>query len=160
MPRPAASPASKRERANPRLFLDTSVLFAAVLSPTGGARLVLKLGEAGVASVVVGPRVLAEIDGVITRKAPQFRAFVALMLDGAAVEVGPPADAASSEAARGLISYAPDAAILAEVLAAKIDYFVSLDRAHFVGNATLDSLPFRVGTPGQCLAWLRDRLHS
>ena len=41
-----------------RVFLDTSVLFAAVHSETGGARLILKLGEAGVVSLWVGPWVL------------------------------------------------------------------------------------------------------
>ena len=30
-----------------KVFLDTSALFAAVHSDTGGARLILKLGEAG-----------------------------------------------------------------------------------------------------------------
>ncbi len=41
-----------------RVFIDTSVLFAAVLSATGGSRLILKLGEAGVLRLVVSRQVL------------------------------------------------------------------------------------------------------
>ena len=41
-----------------RVFLDTSVLFAAVLSETGGSHLILKLGEAGALPLLVGSRVL------------------------------------------------------------------------------------------------------
>jgi len=140
-----------------RVFLVTSVLFAAMLSPTGGARPALKFSEAGVTTAVVGPRVLKELDGVVTRKAPQVRALVALLLDSAAVEVAPPPDTESSKAAIQLIPYAPDAAMLAEALSARIDFFVSWDRTHVVGNVALDALPFRVDTPGACQACLRDR---
>jgi len=51
-----------------KVFLDTSVLFAAVYSKTGGSRLILKLGEAGAVQLWVGPWVLREAEGVIKRK--------------------------------------------------------------------------------------------
>lgn len=142
-------------RSRPRLFLDTSALFAALLSETGGARLLLKLGEAAVVRVVAGPRVLAELDGIVVRKAPDVRPTVALLLDAADCEIGSVAATAQQEIAGLALTYAPDAQVLAEALAAHVDYFVSLDREHFVGNAALDHLPFPVGTPGDCLAWLR-----
>ena len=63
----------------PCAFLDTSVLFAAVLSETGGARLILKLGEAGVLRLRVGPGVLREADDVLARKAPKSKALFALL---------------------------------------------------------------------------------
>ena len=46
---PCSRRSTKCERNMPeaRVFLDTSALFAAVLSPTGGARAILKLGESG-----------------------------------------------------------------------------------------------------------------
>ena len=39
-----------------KVFLDTSVIFAAVLSPQGGARMVLRLGEIGYLRLMVSPR--------------------------------------------------------------------------------------------------------
>ena len=53
-----------------RVFLDTSALFAAVLSSGGGARALLKLGESGAIRIWVGPTVLQEADEVFRRKAP------------------------------------------------------------------------------------------
>ena len=141
-----------------RVFLDTSVLFAAVLSAEGGSRLVLKLGEAGAISLWVGSRVLQEVDGVVLRKAPQTRPLLALLLDRAGVMTGPEPDAAALARARAVVSYAPDAHVLAEALSAKVDYFVTLDRQHFVDNPRAETLPFPVGTSGDFLAWLRERL--
>jgi len=55
---------------NLRVFLDTSVVFAAVLSPTGGARKLFLLAEARILRLAVGPTFLKECDEVIRRKAP------------------------------------------------------------------------------------------
>ncbi len=143
-------------RSRPAAFLDTSVLVAAVLSSAGGARLLLKLGEAGALRVIVGHRVLAELDGVIERKAPAARPFVALLLDAATAEVGPPPHPAPVAQASQWLTYTPDAYVFAEALAAAPDYFVTLDRAHFLDNPALASAPFPLGTPGDCLAWLRE----
>lgn len=142
------------------VFLDTSVLFAAVLSETGGARLILKLGEAGVLRLVVGPKVLREADSVLTRKAPKSRALFALLLDQAGVETGPIPDTGTSKRAEQVVDYVPDARILAEALAARADYFVTFDQQHFIDNPYVQDLPFFVGTPGEFLAWLRERLRK
>jgi predicted nucleic acid-binding protein len=141
-----------------RVFLDTSVLFAAVLSETGGARLILKLGEAGVLRLLVGPRVLQEADGVLARKAPESKGLFALLLDQAGVEVGPAPNVASRDRAERIMDYAPDARILAEALAAQVNYFVTFDRRHFIDNPSILDVPFPVGIPEEFLAWLRERL--
>jgi predicted nucleic acid-binding protein len=146
--------------AETRVFLDTSVLFAAVLSETGGSCLILKLGEAGAVRLFVGPRVLQEADGVLMRKAPQQKAFFALLLDRANVVVGPAPDAASLERASDVIEYAPDAHVLAEAIAARSDYFVSLDQKHLVGNPRAAVLSFPIGTPGDFLAWFRQHVQA
>jgi predicted nucleic acid-binding protein len=142
----------------PCVFLETSVLFAAVLSETGGARLILKLGEAGVLRLRVGPRVLREADNVLARKAPKSKALFALLLDQAGVELGPAPDAILLDRAERVVDYAPDARVLAEALATQTDYFVTFDRQHFIDNPSVSGLPFPVGTPGEFLAWLRERL--
>ena len=141
-----------------RVFLDTSVLFAAVWSEEGGARLILKLGEAGAVSLWVGPWVLKEAEAVVKRKSEQNRGRFALLLDKAQVGVGQEAGGEALAQALSVIEYLPDAQVLAEAIALRVDYLVSLDRKHLVGNPRAARLPFGIGTPGTFLEWYRERL--
>jgi predicted nucleic acid-binding protein len=141
-----------------RVFLDTSALFAAVLSETGGARFILELGEADVAQLWVGPRVLQEADAVLARKAPESKVLFAALLDRAKVSVGSHPDEAALAQASSIVDYPPDTHILAEALAAEVDYLVSLDRRHLVGNPSQSELSFPTGTPGDFLDWFRNYL--
>lgn len=141
-----------------KVFMDTSALFAAVHLATGGARLILKLGEAGALDIWIGPNVLEELDGVIDRKAPQSKPYIALLLQQAQIEVGDTPPEAALHQASQVISYLPDAQIVAEAIASEVDYFVSFDRKHLVGNPQADELPFAMGTAGDFLAWYRVRL--
>lgn len=144
--------------ARPSIYLDTSALFAAVFSETGGARALLKLGELNAITLYVGSRVLIEADEVFRRKAPDLLPRLAALLAQANVRVGPPADETSLAQATAAIGYAPDAAILAEALAARADFFATHDAAHFLQNPRLDALPCRVGSPGDALAWVRAQI--
>jgi len=140
------------------LFLDTSALFAGVHSETGGARLILKLGEAGAIQLWIGPWVLREAEAVIERKSPNSKAYFALLLDRARVSVGQEAGKETLKRASAVVDYLPDAQVVAEALEVGVDYFVSFDRAHLVGNPRADELPFPMGTAGDFLAWYRARL--
>lgn len=140
-----------------RVFLDTSAVFAAVLSATGGARALLKLGESGAIHVWVGPTVLREADEVFRRKAADLLPLLATLLHQAQVEVGPAATAAQQAQAGALVDDAPDARVVAEALACRAELLVTHDQEHLLRNPRLDVLPCKVGTPGDCLAWLRQR---
>ena len=144
--------------AEPRAFLDSSALFAAVLSEAGGARMILKLGEAGAVSLWVGPLVLAEADAALTRKSPASRPRFALLLHRANIQASGTAAPEALSLASSIVGYLPDAQVLAEALTARADYFVTLDKKHLLGNPRAGSLPFPVGTPGDFLAWYRARL--
>jgi predicted nucleic acid-binding protein len=144
--------------AEKQVFLDTSVLFAAVWSESGGSRLILKLGEAAAVSLWVGPWVLREVDAVVRRKSEGSRPHLVLLLDRAQVQVGPEAGTEASKQALSVVNYLPDAQILAEALEIGVDYFVSLDRKHLVGNPQAGNLPFAVGTPGDFITWYRQQL--
>jgi predicted nucleic acid-binding protein len=140
-----------------RVYLDTSVLLAAVWSETGGSRLILKLAEAGALQVWVGPWVLRELDTVLAVKSAESRPHLVLLLDAAKVRIGPAASAEALRRARSALDYLPDAQILAEALEIGVDYLVSLDRKHLAGNDNLSDLPLVVGTPGDFIAWYRKR---
>jgi len=145
----------------PLLFLDTSVLFAAIFSALGGSRALFHLGELGVVELWVGPRVLQEADEVVSGKFPHTRSLLAQFLALSNVQVGPHPDEAILEAAHLWVAYPPEARVLAEAVSARIEYFVTLDRKHFLENPALRGVvPFKMGTAGDCLAWLRDDLRA
>lgn len=136
---------------NPRVFLDTSVLFAAVLSPTGGARKLFLLAEAGILRLVVGPTVLKECDEVIRRKAPGSSHRLAQLLAEAQTETSAPPSKRQIKTAQSYVRYAPDAYVLAEAIHAKPDWFVTHDKEHFLKSRSTIKLPFEIGTPGDLL---------
>jgi predicted nucleic acid-binding protein len=69
--------------AETRVFLDISVLFAAVWSESGGSRLIPKLGEAGAVSLWVSQTVLREAEAVLKRKSEENGPHMALLLNRA-----------------------------------------------------------------------------
>lgn len=140
-----------------RVFLDTSALFAAVLSATGGARAILKLSEAGAIQVWVGPAVLQEADEVFRRKTPELLPLLAALLHQAQVRVGPAATVEQHARVAAVVDDASDARIVVEALACQADYLVTHDQEHLLRNPRLSGLPCVVGSPGACLAWLRQR---
>jgi len=143
---------------NVHVFLDASVLFSAAHSESGGARLILKMGEAGVISLWVGPWVVREADGALARRSPKSKPHFALLLDRAQVRVGEEASADALRQAMAALDYAPDAQVLAEALTVGVDYFVSFDRKYLVGNPRVAQFPFPIGTPADFLAWYREMI--
>ena len=95
---------------------------------------------------------------VSRRKVPDLLPALAVLLDRSNVQVGPGAGASAMARAGSVISYAPDARILAEALAAEVDFFVTRDQAHFLDNPNARDLPCLVGSPGDALNWLYERL--
>lgn len=139
-----------------RIFLDTSVVFAAVLSPAGGARKLFLLGETGILKPVVGPTVLRECDEVIRRKAPRLLSTLAQLLAIAQTETSRAPGQAHIKTARLYVNYAPDARVLAEAIAADPDWFLTHDRQHFLKTRQTIRLPFEIGTPGDLIQKLKD----
>ena len=143
---------------SPEIFLDTSVIIAAVMSPTGGARLLFRLAHAGTIQLLVGKGVLGEAEEVMRRKAPELLGLLAQLLDEAGIEIGNEPTSKHVEQAYSLIDYAPDANVLAQAISVNPDWLASHDKEHFLGNPALNELPFRIGTPGDVIAWLREHL--
>jgi len=145
----------------PDIFLDTSTLFSGIWSATGGARLLLQLGEAKAVKLAVSSHVLVEIESVLRRKSPQSLGTLALLLDRSRIAVVPSASKNHIIICQSVVNYTPDAILLAAAWTAGVDYFVTLDRKHFLNNQQIhDAAPFTVGTPGSCLAWYRSKLSS
>lgn len=143
----------------PDVYLDSSAIFSALIAESGGARQLLRLGEMRHIVLCVSAAVLTEVENTLRSKAAAQLPSLALWLHGAHIKVV--ANASSSEVSRHLtlLPYLPDAVVLAAAVRAKVDFFVTLDRKHFLDNAHLRaSLAFPLGTPGDCLAWQRVRM--
>ena len=141
-----------------KVFLDTSALFSAVISEKGGSRQILKLGEAKVISLWIGPWVLQELENVIARKSPQSKTYFALLLDRSNVQICKKAQGEALRQANEVIDYRPDAQIAAEALSIEANYFVSFDRKHLMGNPKTKELPFPIGTAGDFLEWFKNQM--
>ena len=140
----------------PRIFLDTSALFAGIWSDEGGARMLLRLGEAGAVELLISPQVLVELQAALARKAPDTLPLAAVLLDRAAGTVVPSPDEDHLQLAGALISHPGDAAIVAAAWQAASDFLVTLNQQHFLENSSLIAgVPFVIGTPGDALAWIR-----
>lgn len=144
-----------------KVFLDTSALFAGIWSETGGGRAILKLGEAEVIQIICSSQVLSELEGAFREKAPQALSRLALLISAANVETAEaPPESLRREVLRW-IPYRPDAEVAAAAIFARSDYFVTLDKQHFLSNKKLRvSVKYQIGTPGDFLAWLRAKLAS
>jgi predicted nucleic acid-binding protein len=140
---------------SPKVFLDSSVIFAAVLSPSGGARKLFYLGEAGVVRLVVGQKVLSEVEEVVRRKAPTSLPLLAKLLAAGRVETVQTSVSEDLQLAQSYISYPSDARVLAEAIGAHPDWFVTHDREHFLKKKRNIDLPFQIGTPGDLIDQLK-----
>ena len=100
--------------AKAKIFPDTSVIFAAVLSPKGGPRLLFRLGEIGMLDLWVGQIVLSEADEVVRSIAPQILPDLAFLLSIVHVSTGSPPGSQDVEQISKIVDYLPNANILAE----------------------------------------------
>jgi predicted nucleic acid-binding protein len=139
-----------------RIFLDTSVIFAAVLSETGGARKLFRLGEAGLLQLIVGSNVLRECEEVIRRKAPVSLPTLAYLLELGMVEIATLSPDDFIELAKSIVAYEPDAVVLAEAIGAEPEWFITHDKAHFLSSILESRLTMRIGTPGDLIEALED----
>ncbi|OQW96124.1 MAG: hypothetical protein BWK77_06320 [Verrucomicrobia bacterium A1] len=139
--------------------MDTSVLFAATYSETGGSRVLFKLGEARALALLVSPQVLREAEGALKRKAPESLASFTVLLERTNANVGASAPEADAKKWAELTNHLGDARVIADAVAAEPDYLVTLDKEHLLGNSSLrKQLPFPMGTPGEFLLWFRARV--
>jgi len=117
-----------------RIFLDTSVIFAAVISKKWGARKIFRLGEAGVIDLVISPCVLRESEQVVRRKVPTSLPILAQLLDVCNLEIVMVSNDELIEQAKKIMDYQPDIYVLAEAMNTSVDWFITHDKKHFLNN--------------------------
>ena len=141
-----------------RIYLDTSALLDGVWQRHSGARMILRLGEAGAVHLLVSAQALTEIDAAVRKVAPGSLGYLALVLDRAQVQILPAATPDLIERCLAFTSEAGDARILADALVERIDHFVTTDQEHFLDPESIRGIVlFAVVTPQECLEKIRQR---
>ena len=147
-----AAPAAQAGRW--RVFLDTNVLIAGLLSPAGPPAAILDLGEAEEIVLVVSRQVLVEADRVVGKKFPalleRYRLFIKNLRP---LLVEDPPRQAVREAER--VIHHDDAPILAAAKQAKVEYLVTGNTRHFASEKVRTFLPIPLLTPAEFLAAFR-----
>ena len=143
----------------PKLFIDSSALFAGVVSSGGAARALLLLAESEHLAITISEQVVAETERAIARKVPQALPYCREALRSTRLSIVRDPSPEEVQANKDIISHQADVPIVVAAMKAKVDYLVTLNRRHFIddeGVAARSKL--RIGTPGEALAWVRDRL--
>lgn len=130
------------------VFVDSSVLFTAVNSPTGGSA---KLFTVSSYRLITSKVVLAEVERNIKKKLQSYHLDRFFILAGKmAILSQLPDEKLIAKAQRVIV--AKDAVILAEAKKAKCHYLVTLDRKHFLTPAVSKFIsPQKVMTPRNLL---------
>ena len=138
-----------------RVFLDSSVLVAGIISQTGASSAILDLGEAVEIIIVLSKGVLVETDRVFEKKFPgligEFREFIRNL---APVVTADPTAPEIREA--GSVIDKGDAPILAAAKKVDVHYLVSLDTRHFHTPKARQYLRNPIVTPAQFLTEFRN----
>lgn len=145
----------------PNIFLDSSTLFAGIVSPSGAARALLLMAEAGLVTITVSEQVIAETEQVVAHKVPQALAYYREALHSTGLRIIRNPSPEEVDAHQGIIAHQPDVPIVVAAMKAQADYLVTFDRRHFIddpGVAAQSGL--RIGMPGDALAWVRELKYS
>ena len=142
-----------------RLFMDSSALFAGIVSASRAARALLLLVESEQVSIIISEQVVAETERAIARKAPSALNDLrqAILASKASIIRDPSPELVKLNLA--LISHAADVPIVLAAMDAEVDFLVTLNRKHFIddpGVAKRSGL--RIGTQRDSLGWIRDQL--
>lgn len=127
-----------------KVFLDSSVIIAALASRTGGSHEVLALAELGLIAPFISEDVVSEVLRNVNKKLPGsanlfymlFKALPFRIIDAAERDM---------EYARSLINE-KDAPILAAAISGKVDWLLSLDK-HFLTVDWKGKVDFVVCSP-------------
>jgi predicted nucleic acid-binding protein len=139
-----------------RIFVDSSVLFAAALSPKGSARDLIEAGLCQNVMLFMSNFVLAETRRNLAAKAPRGLAGLEEFLAAGLLEFIDPDRTSVIEIARNIEP--KDAAIIAGALSANATVLATYDRKHLLAHA--DEISVRYGlvvvTPDKAMNLFND----
>jgi uncharacterized protein len=134
-----------------RIFLDSSVLYAAAFSPTGPARRLILKGLEGSVTVAISDLVLAETKRNLTKNAPVALPSFTILADLLAPFVTRPTKAEVLKVVQ--IVHLKDAPIVAAAVKAKAEYLATHDVKHLLNHTKAIEQAYRITvfTPAELL---------
>jgi uncharacterized protein len=137
-----------------RVFLDSSVLYAAVFSPTGPARRLILKGIDGSVTLTISDLVLEETKRNLTKNAPLALPYFTILTDLFSPFITNPTKADVLKAAQ--VVHLKDAPIVAAAAKAKADYLATHDVKHLLNHAQAiaDACGITVIAPAELLSTL------
>jgi len=137
-----------------RAFLDTSVLYAAAYSETGASREILRQAIRGAVGLVISQLVLEEARRNLQAKAPEVLTDLDRLCEAVDFEIVRPTVRDIKAAAQYIVP--KDAPIVAAAKRAQVDFLVSLDRRHLVGQPDIaQHSGLRIVLPDELLEEIR-----
>jgi predicted nucleic acid-binding protein len=148
-----------RSGARLNLFLDSSALFAGIVSADGASRALLLLAEDHLIDITVSEQVIAETEGALARKVPRALLTFREALRSTGLRIVRKPSIRDVDAHRDIIDHEADVPIVVAAMQARVDYLVTLNRRHFIDDPKVAiHSGLRVAMPGDALAWVRERL--
>jgi predicted nucleic acid-binding protein len=137
-----------------RIFFDTSVYIAALISPKGAAGELVRLVEAGIIRMVVSQEVIIEADRVLIAKFPELIQESRRLWTRLNPEISP--DPTINQA-KVFLEKLPktDALILCSAHLAKVSAFVTWNTRDFMGGHVLSLVDFPIAVPADGLKLFR-----
>lgn len=137
-----------------RIFFDTSVYIAALLSPDGASGALIRLAEAGAITMVVSEKIVMESDRVLGKRFPGLIQESRKLWKSLAPEITP--DPSAKAVSHFLKKLHPnDAAILCSAQSAKVSAFVTWNTRDFMKPGVESLVSFPIVVPGDCLKLFR-----
>ena len=137
-----------------RIFFDTSVYIAALISPVGAAGELIRLAEAGFIRMIVSQEVIIEADRVIAGKFPELIQESRRLLKHLSPEMAP--DPTPSQS-KPFLEKLPkgDALILCSAHLAKVSAFITWNTRDFMAPGIASLVDFPIIVPGDGLKLFR-----
>lgn len=144
---------------NPELFFDSSALFSGVVSSRGAARALLLLAEAELITIIVSEQVVAETERALARKISRALPYYREALRSTGMRIVRDPSPEEVETHRDIIAHQADVPIVVGAMKVGADYLVTHNQRHFIDDPSVAAHSgLRIGTPGDALAWIRERL--
>jgi predicted nucleic acid-binding protein len=143
------------------LFLDSSALFAGIVSSAGASRAILLLAEAEQITLMISEQVVTETERAIARKVPKALSHFrqAILTSKVGIVNNPSIQEVSAH--HDLIAHPPYVSIVVAAMNAKVDFLVTFNRKHFIDDPGVSERSgLRIATPGDALAWVRDQISA
>ncbi len=138
-----------------RLFFDTSVYLAALISPDGAAGELLRLVEAGAVRMVVCQQVIIEADRVLAAKFPELIQESRRLWKHLAPEITADPSPSQIKPFREQLPQA-DACILCSAHAAKVSAFITWNTRDFMKKDVSSLVNFPIVVPSDALKLFRE----